>query len=534
MLRRVLLPLSALLAACSGATEPSPVPEPTIVDDQRRVPALTCPGDPSCPAAAGDLRVGAAVRDISPTLEPFTDENDNARWDEGEPFEDLDGDGAYTPVWIAGFGLGRPANDLHDPIWARAIVFEQGDLQVGILVFDFVGWFHDDAIRVRTAALAAGLPFDHLVVASTHNHEGPDTMGPWGPNAGATGRNAAYEDRAVAAAIEALAEAWAARAPASLTWAQADFPDLVHDSRLPEIKDPTATLARFDGADGDPIATLTVWGNHPEALGGSQKSVTSDYPHHLRTALEAAYPGAPAIFLAGNLGGLMNPLHVVGCPDAEGNATCDTGTQEKAAYIGEGVARGLLAAIEGPGARTEATPELRARRRPVFLRPANLLFLTGWAAGLFERALFDPERTYLSRARAEAVPLEEVQQGAVQLQTEVGAVGIGALELVTVPGELYPELWLTGPDGESLIAFPDGRDFPDATAEPPLSTLVPAPYVPVIVNQANDSLGYLIPKAQFDREAPRAYRDNGQYGEVNSIGPDAPGDLAAAIAEMYR
>ena len=55
-----------------------------------------------------------------------------------------------------------------------------------------------------------------------------------------------------------------------------------------------------------------------------------------------------------------------------------------------------------------------------------------------------------------------------------------------------------------------------------------------IINQANDSLGYIIPKAQFDLNGPHAYFEDGQYGEENSLGPEIAGELRTAIDELYR
>lgn len=52
------------------------------------------------------------------------------------------------------------------------------------------------------------------------------------------------------------------------------------------------------------------------ALGGRNRIITSDYPHYLRETLETRYPGSVLVFLAGTLGGLMNPLNIPGCPDA--------------------------------------------------------------------------------------------------------------------------------------------------------------------------------------------------------------------------
>lgn len=526
-----LVPVLCIACTDTSTPEPQPALPPPIVDEGGLVPAMACPGDVGCETAQGELHVGAAHRAITPQVETFDDTNGNRRWDTGETYEDVNGDGAYTPVWMAGFSTNRAALEVHDDLWARAIVLEQGDVQVGIVVLDFVGWFHDDALRVRHAVRERGIVLDHLWVCSTHNHEGPDTMGPWGSQPGSSGRVAAYEDWIVAQAADAIEQAWQERKPATMTYVQVDFPHLVDDSRLPEVKDSVATAMRFDGEAGT-IATTVIWGNHPEAL-DDETVITSDYPHFLRDTMEAAYPGAEALFLAGNLGGLMNPLHITGCPDIDGNAGCEQGSFELAEYIGDGVAEGLLQAFDSPMAVKVTAPDLRARRQPIYITPQNLLFFTGWSAGLFERDLFDPELRLVRRKQAEAIIWEEVSQGALRLQSEVGSIGIGPIELVSVPGELYPELWMAGPSGENLVTHPEGGDYPDAPAEDTLSTMVPAGRIPVVVNQGNDSLGYIIPKPQFDQQRPRAYKDNGQYGEVNSVGADVAGVVAAGVRAMY-
>lgn len=521
----------ALASACGPSKTPTEAPLP-IVDEFGRVPQLICPAGPGCATARGPLRVGAATRTITPVVEPFEDLDGNGRWDPTEPYEDLDEDGEYSAVWMAGFSLGRQARSVHDDLWARALVLEQGDLQVGMVVLDTVGWFHDDVLRVREAVQALGVPLDHLVVASTHDHEAPDSMGPWGATPLESGRDEDHLSKVVAWAAEAVAEAWSKREPVTMTYAQVDLPHLVHDSRLPEVKDALATGIRFEGGGG-PVAVLAVWGNHPESLDDTNQALTSDYPHYLRSALEAANPGAVALFMPGNLGGLMNPLHIEGCPDEEGNATCDNGTYEKAEYIGRGVGEALATALDGSGAVQVDAPDLRARRRSVLLTFNNVLFLAGWSGGIIDRTVFGADGRRMPRSRAEQFSVEEVEQGALRIQSEVGSVGIGPLELVTVPGELYPELWLTGPDGESLITHPEGADYPDAEAEPALSTLVPDDRLPVVINQANDAIGYLIPRPQFDREEPRAYKPNGQYGEQNSIGPDTPRALAEGLQALF-
>jgi hypothetical protein len=327
--------LSLVLLVDLGCADerPNPVPvvePPPILDEKGRVPDLACPGSPGCESSEGELRAGVATEPITPTVEPFEDLDGSGRWDEGEPFDDLDGDGVWDGVWIAGFSLGRAATGVHDDVWARALVLEKGDVRVGMVSLDLVGFFHDDVVAVRLAAKEAGLDLDHVVVSSTHTHEGPDTMGIWGPAIGETGYSPEYvQGVVIAGAVKALTEADASLRPAKLRVAVGEAPDLVNDTRLPEVVDQAFTLVQFqDPATNDPFATAAFWGNHPEALGSDNTLLSSDFPHYLRDELEVRYPGAPAVFFNGSLGGLSTTIGVLACPDANGEETCPQGTWE--------------------------------------------------------------------------------------------------------------------------------------------------------------------------------------------------------------
>jgi len=92
-------------------------------------------------------------------------------------------------------------------------------------------------------------------------------------------------------------------------------------------------------------------------------------------------------------------------------------------------------------------------------------------------------------------------------------------------GELYPELSIGG------IEAPQepGADFQGAPREPALRLISSRPLF--IIGLANDELGYLIPKSEWDGEPPYAYgRSEPQYGERNSCGPDTARLVMDALA----
>ena len=57
----------------------------------------------------------------------------------------------------------------------------------------------------------------------------------------------------------------------------------------------------------------------------------------------------------------------------------------------------------------------------------------------------------------------------------------------------------------------------------------------MVFGLANDELGYIIPRAQWDEKPPFAYgREESQYGEVNSVGDRTAPVLAEAFRALLR
>jgi hypothetical protein len=94
-----------------------------------------------------------------------------------------------------------------------------------------------------------------------------------------------------------------------------------------------------------------------------------------------------------------------------------------------------------------------------------------------------------------------------------------------VPGELYPEIANGG------VVHPPGADFNIEPIErPPLRELMPG-RVKFLFGLANDEVGYIIPKSEWDDRAPWLYGAPARlYGEINSLGPET----GPAIHQAFR
>ena len=114
------------------------------------------------------------------------------------------------------------------------------------------------------------------------------------------------------------------------------------------------------------------------------------------------------------------------------------------------------------------------------------------------------------------------------LKTEIGILRVGEVEMLCVPGEIYPELVIGG------IQDPQdpGADFPGAPQETLLLSHLTSDFR-VVIGLANDEIGYILPRSQWDTEPPFAYdREKAQYGEINSVGPGVAPILAEAFEEL--
>jgi len=533
-----LIPLILMTAApffggC-GDVDPQPAPAtpPPITDAEGKATDLTCPGMPGCEKAEGDLLVGGAAKSITPQIETWTDSNMNGQWDMGEAYEDLNKNGKWDGVWLAGFGMGRAAMGVHDDAWARVVTLQKGDLSIAMVSLDCVGYFNQWVIDIREAAKGAGLDFDHILVSSTHVHEMQDTVGQWGPNASTTGVNLAYMDFIVKQAVEALKEAKSKQTKSTMVVAQAQRPELVNDTRPPIVLDQNINAMQFRDDSGSPVANVIIWGNHPEALGSDNQQLTSDYPHYLREAFETKWPSAPAVFFNGPLGGLTTTIGIKGCPDANGMEMCPQGTFERAEYVGKGAGEAAIAALESATAVKDDAPKLAVRRRSILIPPTNITLALGVLSGLIVRDVYWADGRKVTDEERTGISVGLISSGEVVIASEINGLEIGPVAIAGIPGEFYTELWLEKPGGGSFIEKPDGADFPDAIPETPIQSMLPAGSIKMIVNSANDFLGYIIPKTQWDSTAPWTYGEE-QYGEENSSGNNTAPIIASEFAKMY-
>ncbi|MBI2300526.1 MAG: hypothetical protein HYU66_16575 [Armatimonadetes bacterium] len=291
--------------------------------------------------------------------------------DDDRGTEILAGAGAVevTPApgcWLAGFGRNRPAEGVHDPLWARALALQTGGRPALILAVDCLG-----LLATQVARIAEQLPEiapGRLLVCATHTPSGPDTIGFWGPDERSSGVRPDDVERILEGCVAAGRQALAALRPGLLAFVSTAAPErCAVNVRDPEVIDEQISILHItETSTDDGIATLVNWGCHPETLQNASRVVSSDFADALRLRIEAAL-GGTTLYVNGVLGAMVTVAAA-----EESSAEADR--------IGTAVADAVVAAIEDRPHLVDRG-RLRTVGKTVWLPLANARFQSAVEGG---------------------------------------------------------------------------------------------------------------------------------------------------------
>ena len=399
-------------------------------------------------------------------------------------------------VSLAGSYHDRRAIGVHDDLYARAFVVDDGVAQVVVVSCDLIG------VRASTVAGArrlieerCGVPGERVLIAATHNHSGPLTreLGA----SGLVGENdepyLALLERQIASAVET---ALLRRAPAQLRlsvgeergvafnrrFVMRDGPVRTNPGKISaEIVEaaapvdsrvwtlvalPAAEALPRDGAEAvppsvAPLALLINFGLHPAIVGGTL--IGADFPAFLEAGVQRLLgtaacgvkpagadrmmrdgTAAPVVVFANAPCGDVNHIDVSHGQRASGIAEAARVGTILAAEATKGACR-LVAEWES-GGHSGAAPRVRGARRTVELMlrrptPEQVTWARGAVGGRMSMAPgagLEVVEAHRILALAEGAGWDGETKA-----TEVQALAVGNdLAIVGLPGEVFAELGL--------------------------------------------------------------------------------------------
>lgn len=328
---------------------------------------------------------------------------------------------------------GGPATGVHDPVYAKALVFDNGETQAALLTVDVLGLHLPFVTSVRAAIeTQCGIPAANILIACSHTHAGPATMLLEGCGVIAEPYLASLHHTLV----EVTRQAWRQRQPARFGVGHGEVTTGVHNRRNPgAIIDPDLGILRVEAETGSLLAVVLNYTCHPTCLTGENRLVSAEYCGYATTAVEQA-TGAITLFITGAIG--------------------DVGPVQRGwdvlEQIGGAVAAEALRLL--PEIPVHAWTSLTATSQPLDLPllPLPTVETLNQTIAEIQQRLADPElmqQPYQPQIQGAMLAwatstLDKVTTGqaATIVTTELQVLRIGDLALVSAPGELFVELGL--------------------------------------------------------------------------------------------
>lgn len=219
----------------------------------------------------GKLRVGAAKIEITPL-----------------PGNPMAGYAART----------KQAQGVHDPLYARVVVFDVGTGQLVLVVLDLLKVEAGFVRKVRAEISArTGIGPELISVVATHTHAGPRIDG----NAGSELEyNPELATEICLKTGRAAVQARRNCIPAKLGFTSTAVYNLAGNRINPKgFYDPTVGIIKIEDMSGNPLVILVNYPCHPTVLGAENLLYSRDFPGYTVDLIEQAYPGSTAVFCNG-------------------------------------------------------------------------------------------------------------------------------------------------------------------------------------------------------------------------------------------
>ncbi len=344
---------------------------------------------------------------------------------------------------LSGYFYDRVSTAVHDDLFAKALVLECGHVKLAIVVCDIIHLMRPQVEEARKiTSKATGIHADHIMIACTHTHTGPETYmeRPMVP---------VHEEylRGLPKLIaEAVIQANANLKPAKLRLGE-EYEDGVAFNRRFRMKDgtvkfnpgklnpdiigpdgpidPQVNVLRVDDESGQPMCILANYSLHVDVKTGCE--ISADFPGEMSRIVSSQYESKPlVIFMQGTCGNI-NHIDVTTARDQNGWG--------QSTIIARTLAGKVLAASELSEPMNDAlgvgTDTLDIKYAPMTDT------LRAHADEVLKQA--DPDEKEFAQAKY----IQTYDLDGKSAEVELQVIRIGDMAIVGIPGEYFVEYGLS-------------------------------------------------------------------------------------------
>jgi len=269
-----------------------------------------------------------------------------------------------TPTGGYGVRRGKHWTTVHDSIFARAVVLDNGGTRVALVALDLLIIPPTVVASLKQRLPEVGLRWEQVYMGATHSH---NSLGGWAPGVVGTLIAGDFEERIVAhitdAVLKAIRQAGQQIEPVSVGYVETPAPELVynrlHDNGPEDDRVRVLQLRKQSGK----VALLTSFAAHSTIINSNIMDwLSRDWPGVLVDDLEKQ-TGEFAMYMAGAVGS-MGPTEIGPTEDAQLH------------FIADSLATKIRTAL--PSIRPQPDSTLALFTLPVTLRDAHARISDGW------------------------------------------------------------------------------------------------------------------------------------------------------------
>jgi len=388
---------------------------------------------------------------------------------------------------------GRKAKGIHDPLYVRAIVFEEGERKCAILSCDLVGIPPELVREVREyARINLGIEREHVLISATHTHSGPTVS----------------VIRGMGEPLPTYMKDLREKVKKALKEADKDYREVKMKVGRGKVKvginrrertkegvklglnpegplDEELGLISFWKEDEEPEVFLVNYACHPVSL-GINFEISADYPGKLCSLMEKKYPNSLCLFLQGCCGDINPYSKERGFSLTERMAKKLFEEVERVRKCSESLRdmdiKGLILPVKLPLGDLPSREELKKEKRELEKKIEK--------AKEEEMGILEAHLDWIERALKEEKGKERF------IPAEIQILSLGSVALVGIPGEVFSEIGMRIKRGS------------------------PFPYT-FVIGYANGCYGYIPTREAFKEggyEVEEAYKYYGIYPFREDVG----------------
>jgi hypothetical protein len=323
---------------------------------------------------------------------------------------------------LGGYGarMSKPAEGIHDDIWAKALVLDKGGKKYAIVTLDILGLPPNVKPRVIEKLNLPDWTEENIMFLPSHSHSSLEMFALNDRNIFNLAPIGIFQPELLDFVVQALADliksADQKLKPVRIGSQSKEIDGLNRNRRGEPFVDRSLTVTRIDHLNGQPMAVLVNWTAHPTIMDDEDMWVSGGWPGYLQRELEGIIgQGVVAMYYNG--------------PQADQSVRAEgAGSHyEKAERYGRTMALKTMEIYRHIKPVEDIRFAYRFKTVPLPKREAHPDFMSsgGKEYGLNEESI----NTLLAQVFPE--------------QTSIGACRLGDLLIVGAPGELIAELGLS-------------------------------------------------------------------------------------------